>query len=285
MCLLALLTCCSVGIDRIGSALDLWFNSFVPIFLEQSQADHKIITSCVGSVECCCGAKPSPSPGSTREIITSARSSFLSQTIKFFFFFLKSIEREDVTIHQRWGKWKLCISQIMSVYHENQYQRGLEMGCHHSEAMQEKICQQQDGCVLCPCIPQGYLRVEEGRKNHWFLWHRRLGWAQRRCSGDAELCWDSECRYLKNKLLIDQMWQSLNQSWVKTRTLFLLEENPPGCFGFLHVLKNESLILSCPISMSVKDHEVWHLQEGGQEHCFCLALSPCCQLSTMAMQE
>lgn len=95
MCLLALLTCCSVGIDRIGSALDLWFNSFVPIFLEQSQADHKIITSCVGSVECCCGAKPSPSPGSTREIITSARSSFLSQTIKgrVFFFFKEHRER------------------------------------------------------------------------------------------------------------------------------------------------------------------------------------------------
>lgn len=42
------------------------------------------------------------------------------------------------------------------------------------------------------------------------------------------------------------------------------------------------LILSCPISTSLKDHEIWHLQEG-QEHYFCLALSPCCQLSMMAM--
>lgn len=42
------------------------------------------------------------------------------------------------------------------------------------------------------------------------------------------------------------------------------------------------LIFSHPISMSIKDCEVWHLQEE-QEHCFPLALFPRSQLSTMVM--
>lgn len=97
------------------------------------------------------------------------------------------------------------------------------MGCHHSEAMQEKICQQQDGCVLCPSTPQGCFRVGKGRKNHWFLWHRRLAWAQGRCSGDAELCWDSECRYLKKNVFhrldasISESELDANQDPIPTR--------------------------------------------------------------------
>lgn len=44
---------------------------------------------------------------------------------------------------------------------------------------------------------------------------------------------------------------------------------------------SSSLTLSFPVS--IKDHEVWHLQEEGQEHCFPLALFPCCRLSAMVM--
>lgn len=43
MCLLALLTCCSLGIGRIGSALDLWFNSFVPTFWNSHRLMAKLL--------------------------------------------------------------------------------------------------------------------------------------------------------------------------------------------------------------------------------------------------
>lgn len=159
------------------------------------------------------------------------------------------------------------------------------MGCHHSEAMREKICQQQDGCVLCPSIPQGCFRVGKGRKNHWFLWHRRLAWAQGRCSGDAELCWDSECRYFK-KNVFHRLDASISESELDENQDPIPTRRKPTQLLYSLMFRRINLwplVLSCPISTSIKDHEVWHLQEEGQEHCFCLAVSPCCWLSTMAM--
>lgn len=81
------------------------------------------------------------------------------------------------------------------------------------------------------------------------------------------------------------MCQSLNQDWLKNRTLFLPEKNHPTPL-VSHVFRRSSppassLILSLPIS--VKDHEVWHLQEEGQERCFPLARFPCSRLSAMVM--